>query len=133
MYFCKQAGAYPVAMIKVSSCDSVRYLQFHYLSQPCRILPLRPSHLLYVRFPSSLLCHRRREDYWASQVALKLLPLPYWGSKDVVSAAFAREHQIRIEASPNSFRLGNSKTTRLTGKLNAPSDHVAMRLGVDPS
>ena len=54
-------------------------------------------------------------------------------AKNVVSAAFAREHQLPIEASPSLFRLGNSKTTRSTGTLNAPSDHVAMRLSVDPS
>ena len=54
-------------------------------------------------------------------------------AKYVVSAAFAREHQLPIEPSPSLFRLGNSKTTHSTGTLNAPSDHVAMRLSVDPS
>ena len=38
-------------------------------------------------------------------------------AKIVVFAAFAREHQLPIEASPSLFRLGNSKTTRSTGKL----------------
>ena len=54
-------------------------------------------------------------------------------AKNVVSAAFAREHQLPVDASPGLLKLGNSKTTRLTGELNAPSHHVAMRLSVDPS